>query len=363
VLRSLRTSRSSAATLPAPLWLGALPGGAALLVVAALLTLAAMPAVAVVRGTPTSRARFPFFAVVGGGCGGALIRPNRVLSAAHCSNLVGEHPVVRVGPRNELRHVRLIALSAEYVRWQKRAQREFPPGPGDLMLIELDRPVTDVAPVVLAMHRPRGGARVVTIGRGANNPKGGGEGIFRHGTVQVVPNSSCQDQLPDALTRVWSICTRDPRSLRPGTRGPFVSACFGDSGGPLLVGRVEVGVVSWGPACGSMRDPEIYANVARGRGFALASRPVWAPRAAGRPRIAGAARVGHTVACDVKWVQRPTTAIYLFLVAGRQAQESTSARFRVPATARGKLLACDASGATAGGRYGSPLSPTVRVTG
>ena len=57
--------------------------------------------------------------------------------------------------------------------------------------------------------------------------------------------------------------TRDPRQRNPAAKPPFVSACFGDSGSPMLAAGIDVGVVSWGPACGSQRDPEIYANVAR----------------------------------------------------------------------------------------------------
>src|SRR5205807_1044575 len=241
-------------------------------------------------------------------------------------------------------------------------QREFPPGPGDLMLLALDRPVRDVKPVVLARALPRPGTRVVTIGRGASNPRGGGQGVFRRGTVAVMPISSCAEQLGDALTRAWSVCTRDPRQLNPAAKPPFVSACFGDSGGPLLAGGVDIGAVSWGPACGSERDPEIYANVARGRAFVLAPRPVWAPRAAGRPRIAGVVRAGQTVTCVVRWRQRPVRPAYQFIVAGRLKQDSARIRFRIPAAARGRLLSCGASGATAGGRYGSALSAAVRVS-
>jgi hypothetical protein len=325
---------------------------------------AAQPAGAIVGGTPASRSQFPYFAVVGTGCGGALVTSTRVLTAAHCREVVDQLPQVRIGPRNELRRVRLIALAPVYVRWQKTALREFPPGPGDLMLIELDRPGTDVAPVRLARSLPRAGTRVVTIGRGATNPTtGGGQGVFRRGTVAVVANATCTDQLPDAPARAWSVCTRDPRQLDPAARPPFVSACFGDSGGPLLAGGLDIGAVSWGPACGSMRDPEIYANVVRGREFALARRPVWVPRVAGRPRITGAARVGATVSCTVRWLQRPVRASYDFFVGGLFKQGGTGARFRLPAGARGKTLSCSVGGSTAGGRYGSPLSPPVRVAG
>jgi hypothetical protein len=176
-----------------------------------------------------------------------------------------------------------------------------------------------------------------------------------------VSSSSCAEQLPTALLRLWSVCTRDPRSLNPAFRPPFVSACFGDSGGPLLVGRVEVGVVSWGPACGAMRDPEIYANVALGRGFALAARPVWAPRVAASPQIAGTARVGAAVKCVVRWLQRPVRVTYTFVVGGFLKQEGPRPTFRIAPSARGKLVACQAGGATAGGRYASALSPGVRV--
>ena len=331
--------------------------------VTAAVAVGASPAGAIVRGMPASRARFPYFAVVGAGCGGALVAPNRVLTAAHCRETVDSRPEVWVGPRSELRKVRLLALDPVYVRWQKTAQREFPPGPGDLMLLLLDRPVTDVKPVPLAHFLPRPGTNAITIGRGATNPRGGGQGVFRRGTVQIRPLSSCAEQLPDALAREWSVCTRDPRQLQPGAKPPFVSACFGDSGGPLLAGGVDVGAVSWGPECGAARDPEIYANVARGRGFALAARPVWAPRVDGRPRITGSAHVGRTVTCSVKWLVRPVRPWYQFSVGGFVKQDGGRATFRIPAGVRGRQLACASGGETAGGGYGSPLSPGVRVAG
>ncbi len=328
---------------------------------ACLLCLAlAAPAQGIVGGTPAQRSAFPFFAVVGTGCGGALVAPDRVLTAAHCTEALNESNLVRVGPRALRRTIRLRAINPLHFRELQKMEREFPPPAADLMLLQLDRPVRGIAPLRIAtaaegLTAP--GTAVTTIGRGASSPSGGGEGVFRQGTVAVQPASACPDELYTPLLRRWSLCTRDPRMADPSYPGPFVSACFGDSGGPLLAtgqaGTRLVGVVSWGPRCGEERDPEIYANAVAGRGFALAPKPVWAPQALGEPRIAGTPQVGRTVTCAVRWLVRPTRELsYSFVLDGRQVAEGPRPRYRLRPADRGKQLSCGAGGATAGGRGG-----------
>lgn len=328
---------------------------------AALVFFGAQPAGAVVGGTPASLADYPYFTVVGTGCGGALIRPGRVLTAAHCVEAITERPRVRVGPNRLKRRILKHAILPLHVKELARMEREFPPPAGDLMLLQLDRPVRGIPPVRIAtaadgMTAP--GSIVTTIGRGATSSDGSGHGVFRSGEVTIQEPSSCADALDDQLTRTWSVCTRDPGTTDPDNPGPFVSACFGDSGGPLLAGtageRRVVGTVSWGATCGEERDPEIYANAVRGREFALAAQPVWAAQTKGRARITGRTRVGHRVRCLVRWRVRPTRDLeYSFVLNGRQVQASRRAVYRLPASARGKRVSCDAGGATAGGRGGT----------
>jgi hypothetical protein len=315
----------------------------------------------VVGGTPADLADYPYFTVVGTGCGGALIMPRRVLTAAHCVEALNESDRVRVGPNRVQRRIVLRAILPLHFRELKKMQREFPPPAGDLMLLRLDRPVRGV-PLARIAARTDGltapGTTVTTIGRGANNPEGGGEGVFRSGSVQIQPASSCSEALSDALLRNWSLCVRDPRQNDPEDPGPFVSACFGDSGGPLLAdggrGNRIVGVVSWGPSCGAERDPEIYANAVRGRGFALRKRPIWAPQAIGKPRVVGRARVGSVVRCQVRWRQRPTSKLaFSFTLDGFQVQSNRRAAYRIRPADRGKRISCDGQGETAGGRGGS----------
>lgn len=339
--------------------------GALVALLAALLLGLAAPAGAVVGGTPASLGEYPYFTVVGTGCGGTLVRPARVLTAAHCLEAITERPSVRAGPERLRRRIVKHAILPLHVRELARMEREFPPPAGDLMLLQLDRPVRGVELARIGvpgagMTTP--GTTAITVGRGATAPDGSGQGVFRSGAVEIQDPVECSEALDTDLLRKWSLCTRDPRMADPDDPGPFVSACVGDSGGPLLAGPSSdlrvIGVVSWGPACGTDHDPEIYANAVRGRQFVLSARPAWAPQAIGRPRIRGRARVGSPVRCAVRWRVRPTRNLkYMFVLDGRQVRTSRNPVFRLPASARGKRISCDAGGSTAGGRAGTPLAP------
>lgn len=331
--------------------------------------LAPSSAKAIVNGKPAKLADFPYFTVVGDGCGGALIRPDRVLTAAHCLEVIADNPTVRIGPRMIKRRILLRATLPLHFKLLKRMQREFPPPAGDLMLLELNRPVRGVplAEIASAKDGLTGpGTTVLTIGRGATSPDGRGQGVFRAGMVRIEDPSRCGDELPTSQLRAWSLCTRDSRMADRSYRGRYVSACVGDSGSPLLAshegGYRLVGVVSWGPSCGTQKDPEIYANAVRGRGFAIAANPPWAPAPIGRPRITGKPTVGATVRCQVRWRVRPTRRlIFSFYLDGRELKSGPSNRLRIPRSARYRRLTCDATGETPGGRAATPLAQRVRI--
>ena len=316
---------------------------------------------AIVGGERADRADFPYFTVVGGGCGGALIAADRVVTAAHCNELVTSRMWVSAGPAKVRRAVVRRAIHPRYLRWQANAIRDNPPGPGDVMLLELARPVEGVPTLALSQASAPAGAMATTIGRGATRPDGSGQGTFRAAEVQVQPDRWCPEQLPSEADEEWSLCTRDPRALDPKAEGPFKSACIGDSGGPLISDGLLVGVVSWGPACGSERDPEIYADVAPAHAFLSDPTPVWAPEPIGRPRIAGRAAAGRVVTCRIRWRVRPARGEYDFIVGGRLVRTGRRPRYRVRAADSGKKLRCTAGGSTAGGRAGTGLSPAVRV--
>lgn len=47
-----------------------------------------------------------------------------------------------------------------------------------------------------------------------------------------------------------------------GTEKGGKDACQNDSGGPLVVGNILYGIVSWGCGCGRANYPGVYTNVA-----------------------------------------------------------------------------------------------------
>src|SRR3954449_12409760 len=104
---------------------------------------AAAPASAVVNGTPVDTATVPWFASLGG-CGGTLVAPDRILTAAHC--VYGQTPDqfagIEVG--GGVRKATRIAL---HPNWhQRNGTSNFR---DDVALIALDAPVTGVALVTL----------------------------------------------------------------------------------------------------------------------------------------------------------------------------------------------------------------------
>ena len=330
---------------------------------------------AIVGGAPADRADYPFFVRVGNGtdfCGGSLITPSRVLTAAHCSQLTGIGKRVLVGPEEIVGEVVRFGIHPVGVRVGARQESDAPAAP-DLLLLELDEPITELAPVAIAaadegLTAP--GTLATTIGFGASKlvrrrPRG--EGTFRSAVVKVQAKADCLPELRGPVIRKWSICTRDPRLPDPGAAPPFASGCFGDSGGPLLAdpgdGPRLIGVVSHGSACGTEGDPEIYGDASRAAAYLVSDEPHWAPFAVGAPEVVGRARVGERVRCAVEWVVRPTEVVTYQWLVGRRLPREDGRRFKLRPRDRGSKLRCSASGATKGGFAVTERSAVVVVRG
>jgi secreted trypsin-like serine protease len=285
--------------------------------------------VAIVGGRPAQPGTFPWMAYIldftGDGaeqCSGTVVAPDLIMTAGHCAE------DIQTGVVSEASGYQVTTGNVDWAAPETERQVsgvirvivcpcfDRHTAIGDVALLQLSTPTT--APAVTLAPSPHAGAAALLAGWG--------ETYFQQATpverlqwAQTVVQhpESCEHAAPPFSPRS-EICTVDPPARQTG-------ACYGDSGGPLLVpdpsatgGMVQAGIASHIYGTCSTTSPSVFtradavsawvggwAQALAGAPPATASSPAGlvapptlAGIAGGRSVALGSGSISFVLACD-----------------------------------------------------------------
>ncbi|MFN2612505.1 MAG: serine protease [Solirubrobacterales bacterium] len=205
-------------------------------------------------------------------CGGSLIRPRVVLTAAHC--VLAPSPYATHDGSDDVVLAGATDWTDQAQGFEDRIAAFFVnpgynglPGSGDAAILILDNPVPSAYATPIKLAGPdegplwRAGKRATVSGYGSSSEGGPSSRVLKSATIPILKDSYCNSVYPGIFSASTLVCA--------GFTGGGTDACQGDSGGPLTVharggdgGFVrQVGIVSFGAGCARANAPGAYARV------------------------------------------------------------------------------------------------------
>jgi len=192
-------------------------------------------------------------------CGGSVIGPNLVVTAAHCVEgdspsvlavIAGKHRRTVTGPNEQRRQVSRIVVHENY------NSNTFA---NDIALLHVaeafDFSGQYVKPIGLPSHQEAAPRNIIVSGWGTTRSGGQLADILQWVQLPTIADADCGRMYPNEDILDSMMCAGLPEGGK--------DSCQGDSGGPLATtdGTKLHGIVSWGYGCAAPNYPGVNTEV------------------------------------------------------------------------------------------------------
>ncbi len=213
----------------------------------------------IVGGEPTTTDEYPYIMQITDTtgfqfCGGTLVAPNKVVTAAHC--MQGERPstIEVVGGRTELEGTDgTVSAVTNIWRHPEYDRVNFV---NDVAVITLEDAMPyDTLPIAQAEDSDlyEEGTLTRILGWGATSSNGSFPDQLLTAEVPVVSDEACAEVYDPGFDPDAHVCA--------GYEEGGVDTCQGDSGGPLVIEGRLAGITSFGQGCAEPGYPGVYTQV------------------------------------------------------------------------------------------------------
>ncbi|GAA1272615.1 serine protease [Saccharothrix xinjiangensis] len=186
-------------------------------------------------------------------CGGTLVAPDKVVTAAHCaaSTTVSAGRVVvgredKQGKQGRVVRLNEVWVHPDYVAADRGA---------DVAVLTLrervpQQPLPLAGPEDGELYAP--GTEALVLGWGRTSEQGSLSRYLLAASVPVMSDKDCSA----------AYFQYDPwHMVCAGYPAGGVDTCQGDSGGPMVAGGKLIGVTSWGEGCARRGKPGVYGRI------------------------------------------------------------------------------------------------------